>query len=565
MRRPRLTHAMILMPAMLVACRQGPRPLATTDACDYCRMSVSDTRFGGEIQTEAGRLQTFDAIECLASFYIDASTRGDVRGVWVADYASSRLIPADSAVFLRGSRLRSPMGRSLVAFAHSADIAALVAEHSGNVLRWGDVVTLMTNEQLTPGTAAPKRDTARTITVDPSEMTGTIGAALAAAQPGSRIIVNSGTYREPTLRITVPLTIEANGSVILDGEGKHGLIVVAADDVTIRGLTLRHTGTSQVEDRAALRVDGGRNCRIERNRVEDALFGIYLSKTADCTLSDNEIIGSEHSQTVSGNGIHVWQSERATITGNHVRGHRDGIYFEFVKASTVRGNTSEKSDRYGLHFMFSDDCHYEANIFRHNSAGVAVMYSRRVHMTGNRFERNQGGAAYGLLLKDISDSEIGTNRFVANSVGLHLEGSNRNRIEGNEFTENGWAVRVLGSAQDNLIAGNSFEGNSFDVATNTRQSYTTFRENYWDRYRGYDLDRDGFGDVAFPPVRLFALVAEQSPATLILLRSVLVELLDVAERILPVVTPATMVDARPRMQPQPQNGAYLSPPASHRQ
>jgi len=218
-----------------------------------------------------------------------------------------------------------------------------------------------------------------------------------------------------------------------------------------------------------------------------------------------------------------------------------------VKGSEVRGNVSERSARYGLHFMFSDDCRYEGNTFRRNGAGVAVMYTRRVHMVRNRFEHNWGGAAYGLLLKEISDSEILDNRFLANSVGLHLEGSNRNRIAGNEFIDNGWALRVLASAQENLLTHNTFERNSFDVGTNSRQNFSTFRENYWDRYRGYDLDRDGYGDVPHPPVRLFALVVEQTPATLILLRSMLVDLLDFAERVLPVVTPETLVDARPLM------------------
>ena len=397
---------------------------------------------------------------------------------------------------------------------------------------------------------------ARAIVVDPQGEVGavtTIGAALAAARPGARIVVRAGRYREATLRITMPLTIEGSdggeGGAVLDGEGRRGLIVIAADDVTVRGLVLRNTGTSQLEDRAALRVEEGRDCRIERNRIEGAFFAIYLSRVAGCLVSENEVVGrgSELSQTVSGNGIHVWQSERVHIRDNRVRGHRDGIYFEFVKGSEVRGNVSERSARYGLHFMFSDDCRYEENTFRRNGAGVAVMYTRRVHMVRNRFEHNWGGAAYGLLLKEISDSEILDNRFLANSVGLHLEGSNRNRIAGNEFIDNGWALRVLASAQENLLTHNTFERNSFDVGTNSRQNFSTFRENYWDRYRGYDLDRDGYGDVPHPPVRLFALVVEQTPATLILLRSMLVDLLDFAERVLPVVTPETLVDSRPLM------------------
>jgi nitrous oxidase accessory protein len=84
---------------------------------------------------------------------------------------------------------------------------------------------------------------------------------------------------------------------------------------------------------------------------------------------------------------------------------------------------------------------------------------------------------------------------------------------------------------------NIFESNAFDVGTNSRSNVSTFAENYWDRYRGYDLDRDGIGDVPHAPVRLFALVVEQTPATLILLRSLLVDLLDLAERVIPALTP----------------------------
>jgi nitrous oxidase accessory protein len=213
----------------------------------------------------------------------------------------------------------------------------------------------------------------------------------------------------------------------------------------------------------------------------------------------------------------------------------------------VRGNVSEDNQRYGLHFMRSDSCRYEDNIFSHNGAGVAVMYSSRVQMRNNRFERNWGNAAYGLLLKEISDGEVEGNRFERNTVGLYLEGSNRNRIARNTFEQNGWAVKVLANASDNRFEQNVFAGNSFDVATNSRSASSRFEENFWDHYRGYDLDRDGFGDVPFRPVRLFSLIVEQSEPSLILLRSLFVDLLDAAERVLPILTPETLVDARPLM------------------
>jgi nitrous oxidase accessory protein len=271
-------------------------------------------------------------------------------------------------------------------------------------------------------------------------------------------------------------------------------------------------------------------------------------------VTGNVMRGARTAQSVSGNGIHIWSSERVEVAHNTVSGHRDGIYFEFVKSGYVHDNTSEQSARYGMHFMFSDDCRYERNLYRENGNGVAVMYSKRVVMTGNRFVHNWGSAAYGLLLKDISDSRVAGNDFTKNSVGLYLEDSNRNLVLANRFRENGWALKVMANAQGNTFEHNTFELNAFDVATNSRSNFSTFNENYWERYRGYDLDRNGIGDVPHAPVRLFALVVEQSPPTIILLRSLLVDLLDLAERILPTLTPATLLDHRPLMK-RPAPGA----------
>jgi nitrous oxidase accessory protein len=200
-----------------------------------------------------------------------------------------------------------------------------------------------------------------------------------------------------------------------------------------------------------------------------------------------------------------------------------------------------------MHFMYSDGCRYERNVFRDNSSGVAVMYTRGVVMADNRFEGNWGSAAYGLLLKEIYDAHLSRNRFVRNTTALVADGATRLVADSNVFEENGWAVRLLASTQDASFTGNSFVANTFDVSTNSRQSTTRFRENYWDAYRGYDLNHDGLGDVAFRPVRLFSLLVERNEPTLILLRSAVVSVLDVAERVLPSLTPEMLADPAPRM------------------
>jgi len=49
------------------------------------------------------------------------------------------------------------------------------------------------------------------------------------------------------------------------------------------------------------------------------------------------------------------------------------------------------------------------------------------------------------------------------------------------------------------------------------------------------------------PVRLFSLIVAENEPTLITLRSPFVALLDLAERVVPSLTPETLVDATPAM------------------
>jgi nitrous oxidase accessory protein len=286
-------------------------------------------------------------------------------------------------------------------------------------------------------------------------------------------------------------------------------------------------------------------CDVHDNRFERTFFGVYLARTRGCRVTGNRFRGAYRSEATSGNAVHLWNTVGTVVERNEVTGHRDGIYLEFARHARVADNESHDNFRYGLHFMFSDSCAYERNLFTRNGAGVAVMYTNVVVMTGNRFLENEGPTAYGLLLKDINDSRVEGNVFRGNTVALHLEGSNRIRVLDNDFESNGWAVRLLGNSDDGRLERNRFVANSFDLSTNAASATATLDANEWDEYRGYDLDRDGFGDVPFRPVRLFAILVQDNEPALILLRSLFIDLLDVAERVLPVLSPQGLVDHRP--------------------
>ena len=105
----------------------------------------------------------------------------------------------------------------------------------------------------------------------------------------------------------------------------------------------------------------------------------------------------------------------------------------------------------------------------------------------------------------------------------------------------------MANSMDNIFTRNNFLSNTFDIATNSRQNFNVFSQNYWNRYRGYDLDKDGIGDVPFRPVKLFSLLTEKNEPTIMLMRSIFVEIMDVAESYIPILTPATLIDSEPRM------------------
>ena len=304
-----------------------------------------------------------------------------------------------------------------------------------------------------------------------------------------------------------------------------------------------------MNDYAAVKVVDALNILLENNRVINSYFGIHFSNSSFITIRNNIITGTPTTEQNTGNGIHLWKCNNALIENNRISGHRDGIYFEFVTQSFIQNNLSEKNIRYGLHFMFSNDDTYHANTFKNNGAGVAVMYSKKVKMERNRFELNWGPSAYGILLKDITDSHIFQNEFYKNTVGIYMEGSSRIEINKNSFKENGWAIKVQASCDDNIFQYNNFSGNSFDIATNGTLVLNKFSNNYWDKYEGYDRNKDGMGDVPYHPVSLYAMIVEQNPNSSILLRSFMVSLLDKAEKAIPSLIPENLVDDTPMIKP----------------
>lgn len=373
----------------------------------------------------------------------------------------------------------------------------------------------------------------------------TILPALKFAKNGDTVLVEKGFYKEGNIIINKEIYFLGRDFPTIDGDRKFEVLSIKSNNVTVKGFKIQHSGYATMDDPGGIKVYDSHHVTIIDNLVYDNFFGIYLQYSKNCIIKNNKIIAFGKEEQEIGNGIHCWKSDSLQIIGNYVSGNRDGIYFEFVTNSVIWRNISANNIRYGLHFMFSNDDAYFSNIFENNGAGVAVMYTKNVVMMNNTFKDNWGDAAYGLLLKDISDATIFNNRFINNTSAIFMDGGNRIIVEKNTFKANGWGLKIQASCMDNVIENNNFLGNTFDVSTNSTLVQNKFISNYWDKYEGYDLNKDGLGDVPYRPLSLFSVIVESNPPAMLLFRSFMVTLLDKSEKILPSLTPENFIDNTP--------------------
>ncbi|HEY2347758.1 MAG TPA: nitrous oxide reductase family maturation protein NosD [Puia sp.] len=381
------------------------------------------------------------------------------------------------------------------------------------------------------------------------QLYSSIQQAIHSANPGDTVWVEPGLYREKNIIINKSIILIGDQYPVLDGEHQFEIISVKADHVVVKGFRLVHSGVSSIIDIAGIKIYNSRDVRISDNILDDTFFGIYVQAGTQCIIDNNEVNAHSLIEQQNGNGIHCWKCDSLQITGNRISGHRDGIYFEFVTNSIIWRNISTHNLRYGLHFMFSHNDAYISNIFKNNGAGVSVMFTHGVRMFNNYFEDNWGDGAFGLLLKEISDSYVIGNKFINNTSGVFMEGASRIRFEKNEFIRNGWAMKIQASCLDIMVTNNNFFSNSFDVATNGSLVLNSFNYNYWDKYEGYDLNKDNLGDVPYHPVSLFSMVIDKNPSAMMLFRSFMTSLLDKTEKILPSLTPENLRDDHPYIKP----------------
>lgn len=281
----------------------------------------------------------------------------------------------------------------------------------------------------------------------------TMSEAIAAAQPGDRILVCPGYYTEGVV-LDKPLEIIGDGdrSDILVAAKGSDVILFKATMGVVRNLTLRQAGGGKyyavdigqgrlvLEDcditsqsLSCVGVYGGADPQIRRNRIHDGKSsGVFVYENGLGTIEDNHIFGNAFPS------VAIQEGSNPTVRRNRI----EDVYVCENGLGTIEDNDISGCDTSGVEI---------------SEGGNPIVRRNRIH----------DGKQNGVLvhhdgLGTIEDNDIFGNAY----MGVAITTGGSPTVRHNRINKNGWyGVRVYdkgaGTFEDNDLRDNA--GGAWDI------------------------------------------------------------------------------------------------------
>jgi nitrous oxidase accessory protein len=386
---------------------------------------------------------------------------------------------------------------------------------------------------------------AATLSVQPGQ---SLQQTIDAAQGGDVIEIERGFYTG-NFRVDKPLTLRGIGRPTLSGAQHGDTVRVTATDVVIEGLIVRDSGDSLKDQNAGIYIYPGahravvRHCDLTYN-----LFGLWIEKANDVLIEANLITGKrEYNSSQRGNGVQLYNTTGARIIGNNISFVRDALYVDVSHQAVFRGNKLHHS-RYGSHYMNSYHNLWEDNDSYYNRGGLALMEVRDQVVRNNRA---WGNSDHGIMLRTLQDSVIENNVVAGNARGFFIYDVGYVTLKNNLVVDNHVGVHLSAGSIHNVVEGNDFIANREQVryVGAKDQVWGAQSGNHWDNYLGWDRDGNGMGDVRYEANDVVDRLTYRFPHVKLLLASPAVQALRLVAQQFPLLRVPSVVDPKPRMQP----------------
>jgi nitrous oxidase accessory protein len=288
-------------------------------------------------------------------------------------------------------------------------------------------------------------------------------------------------------------------------------------------------------------------------RVEDTLFGIDFEMCHFCTIERSHVRGPGDLAELRGDGIKLWESNDSTIRDTLVEDARDVVVW-YTRRALVE-NLSVRGGRYGTHFMYAHDSALRNCRFERDIVGVFVMYSTRITLEDDVMAGAHGAAGVGIGFKDSDAITLRRVSLVGNTTGAYIDDTPRTEDKPLVIEDSLVALNQVGLGLHTSGAGLHVEHGEFqDNAELLRVDgggdalAAKFEGNRYSDYQGYDLDRDGIGDVAYEVKQLSHELTDSKPSLRLFQGTAALGAIDAVARAVPVLAAKKlMVDSHPRM------------------
>ncbi len=342
---------------------------------------------------------------------------------------------------------------------------------------------------------------ASTFIVAPDYDNKNIQSTINKADPGDRIIVKSGTYKE-NIDISKKLSLiglnSGKGRPVVDAGGRSSAITISIEGVQVVGFEVKNSGRLWKD--AGIKILSNKSS-VRDNYVSNNEYGIVLDGVSNCLVLNNTLCSNDV-------GIALYNSESYTISDNSACNNTfGGVLLSKCKNGTIKGNNASSNKWAGIILGESTDNTVTNNIARFNeNEGIWLLRSSNNVVRNNRARDNY---IFGIQLYYSGRNIVTGNRARYNLDGISLENSNNNFLIGNDMSNNYYGIYTDNSL-DNRIYLNNFIDNANNVytwkSTNFWNStdrinyqynnvpYIRYMGNFWSGYSGLDPFGDGLGD-----------------------------------------------------------------------
>jgi nitrous oxidase accessory protein len=379
---------------------------------------------------------------------------------------------------------------------------------------------------------------------------GELAEALKMARAGDILRLMPGTYDGPIV-IDLPLTLDGGGLATIDGHETGSVVTVNAADVTVKGLTIRGSGSRGEGLDAGITLNQKADrALVSDNRLLGNLVGVNVHGPKNAQVIGNIVLGRQDKRmNARGNGIYVWNAPGTKASGNDIRWGRDGIFVNTSNHNEFIGNRF-RDLRFAVHYMYAHNSVVSRNISLNNHLGYAIMYSDNVRVENNL---SRGDRDHGIMMNYTNDSFFINNRI--EGVGdkcVFIYNAHKNVLRGNLFQGCAVGVHFTAGSERNEITDNAFVGNRTQVkyvGSRWVDWSVDGRGNYWSDHAAFDLDGNGIADSAYRPNDVVDHILWTQPAAKALMGSPAIQLIRWSQSAFPALLPGGVIDRAPLMHP----------------